>query len=82
MVPEELAQSIHTHLGGRRAYAAYADTVWSTNGAIAILIFARSGDVASGVFEILGGLVTKVNLGARCVCACVCLYCLSRRRLP
>jgi hypothetical protein len=65
MVVDELGAAIHQHLGGPGKYVAHADGVWSTNGEIALLIFARAEDAASGAFEILGGLVNKVNLGAR-----------------
>ena len=54
---------MHAHVGGAAAYALYQNNVWSTNGEIALLVLARAADVASGAFEILGGLFNRVNLG-------------------
>lgn len=65
MVLDELGAAIHKHLGGAGRYVAHADGVWSTNGEIGLLLFARAEDAASGGFELLGGLTNKVNLGAR-----------------
>ena len=67
MALPELAAAVHRHLGGPARYVACTDAVWSTNGEIGLLLFARAEDAAAGAFEILGGLTNKVNLGARCV---------------
>ena len=60
---EDLKRSIHALLGGPAAYALFQNHVWSSNGEIALLLFARAADVASGAFEILGGLFNRVHLG-------------------
>ncbi len=65
MVLDELGAAIHQHLGGPAQYVAHADGVWSTNGEISLLLFARAEAAASGAFQMLGGLVNKVNLGVR-----------------
>ena len=49
--------------GGPEAYVGYVEKVWSTNGNIALLVFARATDVKSGAFEFLRS--NSVNLGAR-----------------
>jgi hypothetical protein len=65
MVLPDLAAAVHRHLGGPARYVACTDAVWSTNGEIGLLLFARAEDAAAGAFEILGGLVNRVNLGIR-----------------
>lgn len=62
---KELRRGIHRRLGGRAQYTIYENHVWSPKGEIALLLFARARDVASGTFEVLGGLFSTVNLGVK-----------------
>ena len=62
---KELRRGIHERLGGRAQYKVYENHVWSPKGEIALLLFARTRDVRSGAFEMLGGVFSTVNLGVR-----------------
>ena len=66
---EELAFAIYALLGGGGEYRRYDSRAASSSGGggVALLVFARVGDVSSGAFEMLGNLSSssKASPGAR-----------------
>ena len=67
---DELRQTLHQHLGGPEAYLMFEAEVAAATllyGSIALTVFARAGDVASGAFAAVGAETSRVRNGVNLV---------------